>query len=66
MFSVLEPRSASFSSECTPTRPRMRSHGCLLADEGQDLLEALAVEERDGQLRPSLGGELPAISRCDW
>src|SRR5207245_258576 len=30
----------------------------LLADEGQDLLEALAVEERDGQLDPRLRREL--------
>ena len=32
----------------------------LLADERQDLLEALAVEQRDGQLDARVGRELPA------
>jgi hypothetical protein len=32
--------------------------GLLLAREGEELLEALAVEQRDGEVHPVLGGQL--------
>ena len=57
---MLEPRSTSFSSECTPTRPEDEEPRLLLAGEGEDLLEALAVEQRDGEIDAVIGGQLAA------
>ena len=41
-------------------RPRIRSHGCSFLQNCEHLLEALAVEKRDGEVDALVGRELPA------